>query len=64
MSTVHEKNIEVSRFIHKLIPVEKAFNADFESFKSYIQEIILRNFPTGPEQHGKSVNIQKIHKKS
>lgn len=53
MQNVHEKKCEISRFIHKLIPIEKAFSADFEKFKIFIKEIIEKIFNS--DENGKKV---------
>ena len=44
MKEVHEKKHEISRFCHKLIPIERAFSASFETFKEFIIEILQKNF--------------------
>ena len=45
MTDVHQKKIVLSRYCHKLIPIEKAFTASFDSFKTHILDILKRNFP-------------------
>ena len=44
MKDVHEKKHEISRFCHKLIPIEKAFSANFEVFKIFMKEILQKTF--------------------
>ena len=44
MKEAHEKKNELSRFCHKIIPIEKAFSASFETFKTLMLEILQKNF--------------------
>lgn len=44
MKEAHDKKHELSRFCHKLIPIEKAFSANFETFKALMLEILQKNF--------------------